>query len=147
MATKSSAGKRPSTKRASAKRTPAKRAPAKRASATRGTAKRGSSTRASAAGTRQKRGTAKTAAGAAPRPTPERPSKGISRIDQPSRRPHGFFVRLDYQRTPDGYRPRLVSFFGDASHGGKRGAWKAAEEWADRMRRQGKRGGTAARKR
>jgi hypothetical protein len=83
------------------------------------------------------------------RPTPERPSKGISRIDQPSRRTHGFFVRLDYRKTPDGYRPRLVAFFGDASHGGKRGAWKAAEEWADRNRRAVKRAGAkgaAARK-
>jgi hypothetical protein len=76
------------------------------------------------------------------RPTPERPSKGISRIDQPSRRTHGFFVRLDYRKTPDGYRPRLVAFFGDASHGGKRAAWKAAEEWADRNRRTIKRAGT-----
>jgi hypothetical protein len=75
------------------------------------------------------------------RPTPERPSKGISRIDQPSRRTHGFFVRLDYRKTPDGYRPRLVAFFGDASHGGKRSAWKAAEEWADRNRRAVKRAG------
>lgn len=80
-------------------------------------------------------------------PTPERPSKGISRIDQPSRRTHGFFVRLDYRKTPDGYRPRLVSFFGDASHGGKRGAWKAAEAWATRMRRQSKRAGGAAKRR
>jgi hypothetical protein len=85
------------------------------------------------------------ASGSAARPTPERPSKGISRIDQPSRRTHGFFVRLDYRKTPDGYRPRLVAFFGDASHGGKRGAWKAAEEWADRNRRTVKRAGAPKR--
>lgn len=83
---------------------------------------------------------ARSAASAASPPTMARPSKGISRIDQPSRRTHGFFVRLDYRKTPEGYRPRLVAFFGDASHGGKRAAWKAAEEWANRMRPAAKRG-------
>lgn len=112
------------------------------------------SKRSTKAATRSKRSTSAAGAkrsttgrAAAPKPTPERPSKGISRIDQPSRRTHGFFVRLDYRKTPDGYRPRLVSFFGDASHGGKRGAWKAAEAWATRMRRQSKRAGGAAKRR
>ena len=122
-------------KRAAAKRTGTKRTGTKRTATKRGSVKRSTSTRAAKAG-------ARVAA-----PTPERPSKGISRIDQPSRRTHGFFVRLDYQKTPDGYRPRLVSFFGDASHGGKRGAWKAAEAWATRMRRQSKRAGGAAKRR
>ena len=63
------------------------------------------------------------------------PSPGISRIDQPSRRTHGFFVRLDYRKTPAGWRPRLTAFFGDASHGGRRAAWRAAEAWLGRMRR------------
>ena len=111
-----------------------------------GARKRAASTRS----TRAAKSTPTRSARGAGRPTPERPSKGISRIDQPSRRTHGFFVRLDYRKTPDGYRPRLVAFFGDASHGGKRAAWKAAEEWADRNRRTVKRGGakgTAAGKR
>ena len=119
----------------SAKRAGSKRTGTKAAGTKRGSVKRTSVARAS--GSR-----AATAA-----PTPERPSKGISRIDQPSRRTHGFFVRLDYRKTPDGYRPRLVSFFGDASHGGKRSAWKAAEAWATRMRRQSKRAGGAAKRR
>jgi hypothetical protein len=89
---------------------------------------------------------ARSAASPASSPTMARPSKGISRIDQPSRRTHGFFVRLDYRKTPEGYRPRLVAFFGDASHGGKRAAWKAAEEWANRMRPAAKRGAKGAAK-
>jgi hypothetical protein len=95
-----------------------------------------------------KRGATKTAGRARTgKPTPERPSKGISRIDQPSRRTHGFFVRLDYRKTPEGYRPRQVAFFGDASHGSKRGAWKAAEAWATKMRRGSARAGGAAKRR
>jgi hypothetical protein len=67
--------------------------------------------------------------------TLQRPSSGISRIDQPSRRTHGYFVRLDYRKTPAGYRPRLTAFFGDATHGGRKAAWQAAETWLAKMRR------------
>lgn len=55
---------------------------------------------------------------------------GISRIDQASTRTHGFFVRVGYHRTKDGaWRPKHRSFFGDASHGGKAKALKAATKW------------------
>jgi hypothetical protein len=78
--------------------------------------------------TSRKRGT--------PAATPSRPSSGISRIDQPSRRTHGYFVRVGYRRTPNGYRPTHTAFFGDASHGGKKQAWEAAEAWLRKVRRQ-----------
>lgn len=79
------------------------------------------------------------------KPTPQRPSAGISRVDQPERRTHGYVVRLDYRRTKSGsYRPRLVSFFGDASHGGRKGAWEAAEKWRAQALRKQKSGGRAA---
>lgn len=55
---------------------------------------------------------------------------GISRIDQTSTRTHGFFVRVGYHRTKDGaWRPKHRAFFGDASHGGKAKALKAATRW------------------
>jgi hypothetical protein len=55
---------------------------------------------------------------------------GISRIDQESTRTHGFFVRVGYHRTREGaWRPKHRSFFGDASHGGKAKALKAATKW------------------
>jgi hypothetical protein len=55
---------------------------------------------------------------------------GISRIDQASTRTHGFFVRVGYHRTRDGaWRPKHRSFFGDAGHGGKAKALKAATKW------------------
>lgn len=85
--------------------------------------------------------TARTASAAkkAAAPTLNRPSPGISRIDQPSRRTHGYFVRLDYRKTSDGYRPRLTAYFGDASHGGRKAAWQAAESWVATQRRKAKR--------
>ncbi len=55
---------------------------------------------------------------------------GISRIDQDTTRTHGYFVRLGYTRTTKGtWKPKHQAFFGDASHGGKRGALKAAEQF------------------
>ena len=55
---------------------------------------------------------------------------GISRIDQASTRTHGFFVRVGYHRTREGaWRPKHRSFFGDAGHGGKAKALKAAAKW------------------
>lgn len=55
---------------------------------------------------------------------------GISRIDQESTRTHGYFVRVGYHRTEEGaWRPKYRSFFGDASHGGKEKAFKAALKW------------------
>ncbi len=55
---------------------------------------------------------------------------GISRIDQESTRTHGFFVRVGYHRTKEGaWRPKHRAFFGDAGHGGKEKAFKAALKW------------------
>lgn len=71
-----------------------------------------------------------------PTSSPTRPSPGISRIDQPSRRTHGYFVRVGYRRTPNGYRPTLTAFFGDATHGGKKQAWEESETWLKKARRQ-----------
>lgn len=52
---------------------------------------------------------------------------GISRIDQESTRTHGYFVRIGYHRTKnDTWRAKVTAFFGDASHGGKEKAFKAA---------------------
>jgi hypothetical protein len=89
-----------------------------------------SNSRSSGASKRSSRG--RTTAAKA---TLQRPSSGISRIDQPSRRTHGYFVRLDYRKTSAGYRPRLTAFFGDASHGGRKAAWQAAESWLAKQRR------------
>jgi hypothetical protein len=59
------------------------------------------------------------------RPTRHR---GISRIDQPSTRTHGWFVRTAFYRRSDGtYAPRHSRFFGDVGHGGKRRALQAAK--------------------
>src|SRR5919197_372931 len=55
---------------------------------------------------------------------------GISRIDQPSTRTHGWFARAGFYTRPDGTSvPRHRKFFGDATHGGKRRALKAAVEY------------------
>ena len=54
--------------------------------------------------------------------------RGISRIDQPSTRTHGWFVRAGFYRRRDGsYGPRHRRFFGDVSYGGKRRALQAAK--------------------
>lgn len=60
-------------------------------------------------------------------------STGISRIDQPATRTHGFFVRLGYRKTAKGWRPKHSAFFGDASHGGQTKALRAARSWRDEM--------------
>lgn len=67
--------------------------------------------------------------------SPNNPSAGISRIDQPSRRTHGYFVRVGYRMTDVGSRPTSSAYFGDASHGGRRKAWEAAEAWLKKARR------------
>ena len=68
-------------------------------------------------------------------PSPANPSSGISRIDQESRRTHGYFVRVGYKMTDAGSRPTASAYFGDASHGGKKKAWEAAEAWLKKARR------------
>jgi hypothetical protein len=105
-----------STRKRSSKRSTSRTSAAKRKSATsKSAAKRGSS-----------RG------GVA---SPARPSAGISRIDQPSRRTHGYFVRVGYRMTSNGSRPSASAYFGDASHGSRRKAWEAAEAWLKKTRR------------
>src|SRR5256714_8956965 len=56
--------------------------------------------------------------------------RGISRIDQPSTRTHGWFVRVNYRGRRDGsYGPRHQKFFGDATYGGKSKALPAAQAY------------------
>ena len=49
-------------------------------------------------------------------------TKGISRIDQPEKHNHGFFVRLQCQRKIHS------AFFADKSHGGREQALAAAQK-------------------
>lgn len=78
---------------------------------------------------------------------------GICRIDQDSTRTHGFFARYGWYRRRDGsYVPRYRAFFGDASHGGKRKALRAAETWMKKVvavadKGKPKRRGSAGRRR
>ncbi|HEX2778620.1 MAG TPA: hypothetical protein VHM30_03910 [Gemmatimonadaceae bacterium] len=67
--------------------------------------------------------------------SPSNPSPGISRIDQESRRTHGYFVRVGYKMTDGGSRPTASAYFGDASHGGRKKAWEAAEAWLRKNRK------------
>ena len=67
--------------------------------------------------------------------SPSNPSPGISRIDQESRRTHGYFVRVGYKMTDGGSRPTASAYFGDASHGGRKKAWEAAEAWLKKNRK------------
>lgn len=63
-------------------------------------------------------------------------SPGISRIDQPSTRTHGWFVRLNYKVGRDGEcRPKHTKFFGDFTHGGKKKGLAAAEKYVRSIRR------------
>ncbi len=56
--------------------------------------------------------------------------RGISRIDQPSTRTHGWFVRSGFYERKDGtYAPRISKYFGDFTHGGKQRALKAAQTY------------------
>jgi hypothetical protein len=85
-----------------------------------------------------KRATRKTTKKAAAKKPSRRVGKskipGISRIDQESTRTHGWFVRVGYRRTKQGWRPKHRAFFGDKSHGGKTAALKAAEQWLNSVK-------------
>ena len=60
--------------------------------------------------------------------------RGISRIDQPSTRTHGWFVRTAFYRRSDGhYAPRYSRFFGDVSNGGKRAGLRAAKAYLEKL--------------
>ena len=62
--------------------------------------------------------------------------RGISRIDQPSTRTYGWFVRADFYKRRDGrYVPRYRKFFGDVTYGGKRRALRAAREYLAEVER------------
>ena len=62
---------------------------------------------------------------------------GISRIDQPSTRTHGWFVRAGFYRAKKRiYAPRHRKFFGDVSHGGKARSLKAAQAYLKSVTRQ-----------
>ena len=62
--------------------------------------------------------------------------RGISRIDQPSTRTHGWFVRAGFHKRRDGsYLPRHRKFFGDVTYGGKRRALRAAREYLAKLER------------
>jgi hypothetical protein len=61
---------------------------------------------------------------------------GISRIDQPSTRTHGWFVRVGYHVRRDGsYGARHTRFFGDVSNGGKTRGLRAAEKYVAAVHR------------
>lgn len=62
--------------------------------------------------------------------------RGISRIDQPSTRTYGWFVRASFYKRRDGsYVPRYRKFFGDVTYGGKRRALRAAREYLAKVAR------------
>ncbi len=60
------------------------------------------------------------------------PTPGISRIDQPEKRTHGFFVRLQRQGK------MYPGFFGDKSHGGRAQALEAAQAYYQKLLTQHK---------
>ena len=62
--------------------------------------------------------------------------RGISRIDQPSTRTYGWFVRTGFYKRRDGnYVPRYRKFFGDVTYGGKRRALRAARAYLAKVER------------
>jgi len=73
--------------------------------------------------------------------------RGISRIDQPSTRTHGWFVRAGFYRRRDGsYVPRHRKFFGDVGNGGKRRALRAAKDYLAKVERSRSKQGRSARR-
>jgi hypothetical protein len=69
-----------------------------------------------------------------PTPAQREQWRGISRIDQPTTRTFGWFVRVGFRAQGDGtYAPKHSKFFGDASHGGPRKALLAARKWRDQQ--------------
>jgi hypothetical protein len=66
--------------------------------------------------------------------------RGITRIDQPSTRTHGWFVRSQFRERPNGtYGPRHQKYFGDYSYGGKRRALQAAKAFLASVARESRR--------
>ena len=63
--------------------------------------------------------------------------RGISRIDQPSTRTHGWFVRAGFYKLKNGtYAPRHRKFFGDVTHGGKKKSLTAAIAYLAKVSRK-----------
>lgn len=58
-------------------------------------------------------------------------SKGITRVDQPSTRTHGYVVRVGWKKTRKGWRPKKQGFFADKGNGGKRNTYRTACAWAN----------------
>lgn len=58
---------------------------------------------------------------------PPRPMYGVSRIDQPEKKNHGWYVRVTYKGKTE------QKFFADKGHGGKQKALKAAQEHRDQL--------------
>lgn len=73
------------------------------------------------------------------RKLPARRVPGISRVDQDSTRTHGWVVRLNYQQTASGWRPKHTAYFGDATHGGPAKSLAAAEEYLKKLQRSERR--------
>jgi hypothetical protein len=72
---------------------------------------------------------------------------GISRIDQPSTRTHGWFVRAQFYDRPNGKNgPRHQKYFGDFSHGGKQAALRAAQAYLAQVQRPSKKSTPRARR-
>ncbi len=62
--------------------------------------------------------------------SPPRPNYGISRIDQPEKKNHGYYVRISHKGKS------TQKFFPDKSSGGKAKALKAAREFRDSVLRK-----------
>lgn len=58
---------------------------------------------------------------------PPRPLYGVSRIDQPEKKNHGWYVRVTYKGKTE------QKFFADKSNGGKTKALKAAQLHRDHL--------------
>jgi hypothetical protein len=56
-----------------------------------------------------------------------RPTYGISRIDQPAKKNHGWYVRITFKGVI------TQKFFSDKTHGSKQKALKAAQEHRDEL--------------
>lgn len=59
--------------------------------------------------------------------TPPRPNYGITRIDQPEKKNHGFYVRITHRGKSN------QKYFPDKSLGGKSKALKAARDYRDSL--------------
>lgn len=96
--------------------------------------------KSSMAPAKRARKAAKTATKSTSRKVPSRKIPGISRVDQDSTRTHGWVVRLKYEQTPSGWRPKHTAYFGDATHGSPTKSLAAAEEYLKKLQKGSKKG-------